>query len=349
MTALGTPGSWEKLLTEHTPWEERGGVWFKREDLFAPLGPGGPNGSKMRQLIHLFKRHRGNATHVMTAASVLSPQHSMTAIVAAHYGLPSLHFVGGTTPEKAARHPNVRIARGFGATFQAIDVGYNPALQSHLEKRRRPDTFVVPYGITTREGCDRDDLTAFHQVGGLQAQNLPEQVETLVVPAGSCNSLTSVIYGLVKLGHKNLKTLVSVGIGPDKVRWTQERLEALGVRPPLPFKWNHKVSLHDSGYAAYGDRMPASYAGIDFHPTYEGKIVRWMQERGALEGPGLGFWIVAGEADEAALAKLYPVPQEDPLDQGDSLKDWGKQTCEVCPDRNACLAANTCGHHGADL
>jgi hypothetical protein len=42
---------WEQHLGELTPWENRDGVWFKREDYFAPLGYGGPNGSKMRQLI----------------------------------------------------------------------------------------------------------------------------------------------------------------------------------------------------------------------------------------------------------------------------------------------------------
>jgi len=311
--------TWEEEAKRLTPWEERGGVLFKREDLFAPLCKNGPNGAKFRQLLHLFARHRGNATHVMTAASVLSPQHSMTAAVAHHYGLPSLHIIGATTPEKAvANHVNVRVASRFGAKFEAIKVAYNPELQRALERRRRPDSFVVPYGITTAPDCSEEDLRAFHEVGGVQVKNLPEQVETLIVPAGSCNTLTSVIYGLVRHGHGNLRELVSVGIGPDKVAWVQERLTRLGVRPPLPFKWNRRVSLHESGFAAYGDRMPEEYYGLQGHPTYEGKILRWMKRHGVLppRDKGLGFWIVAGEMSEKAVEKKYPVEG-----LNDSIKD----------------------------
>ena len=35
---------WEQHLGTHTPWENRKGVWFKRDDYFAPLGYSGPNG-----------------------------------------------------------------------------------------------------------------------------------------------------------------------------------------------------------------------------------------------------------------------------------------------------------------
>lgn len=327
-------------LTAMTPWELRRGVWWKREDHFAPLGLGGPNGSKMRQLIHLFQRHRGNATHVLTAASVLSPQHSMTAAVAHHFGMPSRHIIGGTTIEKAQKNVNIRMALGFGATFECIAVGYNPALQAALRERYQPgQDYVVPYGITTPEGGTDQDLRAFHQVGGLQVQNLPEGVETLIVPAGSCNSLTSVLYGLVKLGHKNIKKVVSIGIGPDRVSWTQERLGRLGVTPPLKFQWNRKVSLHTSGFATYGDAMPESWAGIDFHPRYEGKMIRWLKEQGTLQDADLyegklGFWIVAGEADEKVVAKSYP-------------KD--RAICTVCDNPSGCREANVCGIAGADL
>lgn len=37
---------WEEHLGELTPWENRHGMWFKREDYFAPLGYGGPNGKE---------------------------------------------------------------------------------------------------------------------------------------------------------------------------------------------------------------------------------------------------------------------------------------------------------------
>ena len=50
---------WENYLATLTPWQNKAGVWFKREDYFAPLGYSGPNGSKMRQLIWYVNRFKG--------------------------------------------------------------------------------------------------------------------------------------------------------------------------------------------------------------------------------------------------------------------------------------------------
>lgn len=285
---------WEDYLRKMTPWENRGGIWFKREDYFAPLGYGGPNGSKMRQLIHLFKNHRGNATHVLTGASILSPQHSMTAIVASHYDMPTRHVIGSPSP---LSHVNTRVAAGFGASFEKLLVGYNPALQREVERLTRPDTFVVPYGITVDHKVRApEDVYDFHDVGANQVRNTPEDVEVLIAPAGSCNSLTSIIKGLCE-NKTNVKKLFSIGIGPNKIDWVKERLDVMGIDPNnLPFKWINNVSLHESGFASYGDKMKESFAGIDFHPTYEGKMIRWLKQNNFLDDPHkLGFWIVGSE------------------------------------------------------
>jgi hypothetical protein len=43
--------SWAEKLYDITSVESIGGMWWKRDDLFAPLGTGNINGSKLRQLI----------------------------------------------------------------------------------------------------------------------------------------------------------------------------------------------------------------------------------------------------------------------------------------------------------
>jgi hypothetical protein len=61
-----------------------------------------------------------------------------------------------------------------------------------------------------------------------------------------------------------------------------------------------RIDLHGSGYARYGDRMPATLGGIAMHPTYEGKVVRYLnQHAGELpwwrERDGSTcLWIVGG-------------------------------------------------------
>jgi 1-aminocyclopropane-1-carboxylate deaminase/D-cysteine desulfhydrase-like pyridoxal-dependent ACC family enzyme len=309
--ALPTPADLDRLAAKLTPWENPQGFWFKREDKFAPLGYGGPNGSKLRQLIHLFARHKGNATHVVTGASIQSPQHSMTAFLAAVHGLPSLHVVGATTPETIMRHPNPLIAAGFGAAFDYIKVGYNPALQKRVAelKREMDAAFEVPYGITLATDLSSpEDLTAFHSVGAAQVANIPEEVTTLIVPAGSCNSLTSVLLGLTTHSN-NVQKVVSIGIGPSKIGWVRDRLRKMNVDPDrLAFEWNHNISLHDSDYAKYGDRMPETFAGINFHPTYEGKMVRWMKEHDIFRANadcGYGFWIVGSDSNPEVCRPFF--------------------------------------------
>lgn len=297
--------AWESKLGALTPWQNRGGIWFKREDYFAPLGYGGPNGSKMRQLVHYMSRRREGKTHVLTGASIQSPQLSMSAIVGAHYGLRSRQVVY-SKPETVLRHENPSIAAGFGATFEYASGPYNPILQRRVSDLKRDDSLVVEYGITVNHKENpADEVQKFHEVGANQVRNLPDEVETLIAPAGSCNSLTSILLGLSR-DSKNLKTLFTLGIGPDKRSWMRERLTIMGVDPDkLPFVWKH-FSLHDSGFSKYSDHFKGEqHEGINFHPTYEGKMVRWLKANGGWrQDDRTGFWIV-GSAPNVNVVKPF--------------------------------------------
>jgi hypothetical protein len=54
----------------------------------------------------------------------------------------------------------------------------------------------------------------------------------------------------------------------------------------------HKV------WASYGDKMPETRDGIRFHPTYEGKIVRWLNttkpDYWTAQDGTTAMWIVGG-------------------------------------------------------
>lgn len=297
---------WEQELGTLTPWENHGGLWFKREDYFAPLGYGGPNGSKMRQLIWYVNRYRKGKNHIVTGASIQSPQLSMSAIVGAHYGLLSRQVVY-SKPETVLRHTNPKVAAGFGATFEYANGPYNPILQRKVNDLTKPASLVVEYGITLpHDRYPADDVRKFHEVGANQVSNLPEDLTKLVAPAGSCNSLCSILLGLSR-NSKNLETLFTLGIGPDKRSWMRERMALMGVDiERLPFKWRHH-SLHDTGYAKYSDAFKGeTYGSITFHPTYEAKMWRWLRENQTLEPDGkTGFWIVGSAPDPKVVEPFY--------------------------------------------
>lgn len=297
-------------LTALTPITEGpSGVRWKREDLFLPLGRGGQNGSKCRQAWWLLSRAR-DAGHreVVTGCSVLSPQGSMTAQIAERLGMRTTLVLGGTTPVSAVRHRNVALALAAGAELDVIRVGYNPALQRRvrdLETGR--GAFRLCYGITTPEDAPPAEVAAFHEVGAVQVANLPGDTSTLVVPFGSGNSATSILYGLARHSPEELRRVVLMTIGPDKWTRTVQRLdtirEATGVDslPELAARGVDvsRVDLHGSGFARYADRMPASRDGIVLHPTYEGKMVRWLDGRQPAwwsDPRGTVFWIVGAEA-----------------------------------------------------
>lgn len=301
------------------------GVLYKREDMFAPLGYGGINGSKLRQLVHLI----GNAVEagppkgVITAASVRSPQISMGALVARHYGLPITVVLGATKPETAIKHENVAIAAKVGAEFRYTPVGFNPQLQracSELQEAEYPDHYRLCYGITTPGGAANEDVAAFHDVGARQVANIPADVRTLVITAGSCNSVVSVLYGLVR-EQVPVSRVVLLGIGPTRIDWIKARLAAIEWATGLDlqqFTWHchdhpekntgvgpillEHFDLHATKWVSYDKRMRWSQDGIDFHPTYEGKAMTWLNAyTPPWWKPGTLFWIVGSEPSAKAM------------------------------------------------
>lgn len=281
-----------------TPFQLRNGRWYKREDLHT--GPCGTNGAKLRACAHLLQgaADRG-ARRVVSAASVLSPQNAMASVLAARYGMSCTVVVGGTRPDTAFRHRSMQIARDAGASFEFIPVGYNPALQAHARRLTAVDPYAywLQYGITPPAVATPQELEAFHWTAGAQVENLPLAVRTLVIPFGSGNTGAGVLLGLSRFENiGQLDRIVLVCIGPDRQAWLANRLDTLGIAPTP--RWWETVDLHGSGYASYGDRMPGTADGITLHPTYEGKVVRYLNETQpewwARRDGSTCLWIVGG-------------------------------------------------------
>ncbi len=299
---------WEDYLMNLTPVEEHDGVLYKREDYFAPLGYGGINGSKVRQCIYLVNKYvqqEGDAVGLISGASIKSPQLSMGTAVALHYGLPSIHVIGSRR-HTALRHENVAIATRLGASFILNPVAYNPALQSRVrdELSRYPDYFYLNYGISLGADATPTEVEAFHRIGAEQVANLPD-VEDLVIPAGSCNSAISILYGIA-LFKPRIDRVHLVGIGPEKIDYTEQRLamiqsvadikittlfariyeqhvdKAVFYDSPLngPYLLYH-YDLHKTGFTTYQEEVPweTESGSIDFHPTYEGKVMKFLETK----------------------------------------------------------------------
>lgn len=288
--------------TELTPWENRDGRWYKREDLHRNAY--GVNGAKYRACRHLITQAvvELGVDHVVTAQSVRSPQAAITATLCKELDLGCTVVVGASKLETAVKHPSVRIAVEAGAMLDtSCRVAYNPVIQPYGEKLARElGAWQVPYAISPPADASPEELEAFLAVGGAQVRNLPDELETLVIAFGSGNTTAGVMYGLATHGSGNLKRVVLVGVGPDRTEWLHGRLNAVGVGldtvGEFPFELDH-MPLH-GWFAEYADLMPETADGIVLHPTYEGKVARflnsakpeWWEQRDG----STGFWIVGG-------------------------------------------------------
>jgi 1-aminocyclopropane-1-carboxylate deaminase/D-cysteine desulfhydrase-like pyridoxal-dependent ACC family enzyme len=285
-------------MADLTPWELRNGLWYKREDLHR--NSYGVNGAKFRAARHLLVNAviEHGINHVVSAQSVLSPQAAITATLAEELGLECTIVVGASKPETAVKHESVRIAVTAGANLDTTPrVAYNGVIQPYAEKLARElGAWQMPYGITTPADAPRGAVQAFLEVGGRQAWNIPDDLKTLVVPFGSGNTAAGVLYGLSRFAVHNLERVVLVGVGPDRLQWLYDRLEFAGASEIRNDVEIEHISLH-GWFADYGDRMPETLDDIVMHPTYEGKVVRFLN--GAkrpwwTRDETTGFWIVGG-------------------------------------------------------
>jgi len=156
--------------------------------------------------------------------------------------------------------------------------------------------------------------------------------------AGSCNSCVSVLYGIARYRPRALKRITLMGIGPTKLKFIEERLKAieratgLQIRSLFQRRYIHDADLadelqqpegiytlehfdlHKTKFASYQDRMAYQLDGIDFHPTYEGKALKFMEAnrpafRHFWESTGdTAFWIVGSAPTVKAMADRGLLP-----------------------------------------
>lgn len=281
-----------------TPWELLNGMWYKREDLHRNAY--GVNGAKFRLCRHLISTavaEQGIDT-VVTAQSVRSPQAAITATLCEEMGLDCYVVVGASKPETAVKHRSIEIAVQAGAMLDTSKrVAYNGVIQPYAASLAESlGAYQVPYAISPPADASEEALQACLAVGGRQATNIPPDLRTLVVAFGSGNTTAGLLYGLSRFSLHSLDRIVLVGVGPDRTQWLWERLAKAGVDggdlPPIEHQ-----PLH-GWFAEYADLMPETLDGIVMHPTYEGKVVRylnsakpdwWTRRDGTT-----GFWIVGG-------------------------------------------------------
>lgn len=285
-------------LHDLTPVEHTNGRYYKRDDLLRY--PSGVNG-KVRVAQYLARKAKAaGAKGLVYGGSVLAPALGRVAEAARTNGL-SCQLVIGSDPDKAVRHETVRVAVEAGAELVRSPVAYNTVLQKRahdIADLSGGEIFQVPYGVGAPDTWSAEATAEFLDQDAPQVGNLPEGITDLVMPFGSGNAAAGVLYGLaLGGGPESLERVRLIGVGPDRREWLARRMAKVDT-PLEDFPVELEFDTTHPHFAEYKDRMPETEDGINFHPTYEGKVVRYLNFLGpewwtARDGK-VCFWVVGG-------------------------------------------------------
>lgn len=151
------------------------------------------------------------------------------------------------------------------------------------ELAAQENSFIVQYGINII-GYGDTLLTAV----AAQTENLPDDIENLVMACGSGITATGVMIGLHRYG-KRVKRMHLVATAPDRRGFIHETLKKYGADREFEY---HDL-FHSPGFV-YEKSAAATWGGIRLHPHYEAKTMQWFRSSGIAPESTL-FWITGAE------------------------------------------------------
>ena len=240
---------------ELTPVEKHGDIYFKRDDKFVI---GAANGGKARSAYMLMK----NATGVVTAGARKSPQIQIVAIIAEQLKIPCY---AQTTFGSKTRELEIAESHGAEIIFNT-DTWHNSVIIGRAKKFALENNLTnIPFGM---ECWDAVKHTA------MQVQNIPANIERIIMPIGSGMSFSGVLWGL-DIFHRNIKVVgIQVGANPEK---------RLSIYAPKSYKLNSEIIKSEYEYSKPAKELILN--GVELDEIYEAKCIPYVK-------PNDLFWIV---------------------------------------------------------
>jgi 1-aminocyclopropane-1-carboxylate deaminase/D-cysteine desulfhydrase-like pyridoxal-dependent ACC family enzyme len=261
---------------ELSPVEQHGDVFYKREDMFTPFGSDHVNGSKVRLALYQINKHLAKieAFHkstVMAQTSVHSTTGTILAKIAQHFNLKCIICLGASKPKTIPKHRMILLARDvYGAEIRNVSgVGYAQVIEKKLKE------------ICQQEGYYNSCYNpGFLHIISHQVENLPDNLENLVIPVGAGIQMAGIVEGL-HLHGKKVKRVIGVHVGPDRTKQIHSMLSFAYpfemVNLKTPYSKEEKVQIKP---------------GFDLDPTYEAKAWNWMTQSLDLKNEKTAFWVV---------------------------------------------------------
>lgn len=274
-------------LYDLTPIEEHNGILFKRDDLYQPFDDIPLSGGKVRQAMKLIENQLDNIRNiynntVITGTSVQSPQGIIVSRVAKEFGVHSILVFGATNSKSIQKHNLVKNALLFTDRIDTESkMGYNSTLDARIKTMmfdEGKDYFNIKFGINLDEDAD-----AIVDTVSRQCENLPDDLDLLVAPAGSGIMLGGIIKGCKKYNKKC--KIIGVQISGYDRSSTIDHI--LGYNNDYEYE-----QIIDKTYP-YSTHLDIQIApGFKLDPVYESKAYDYMIKHIDIKDKKVLFWVV---------------------------------------------------------
>ncbi len=275
-------------IMDLTPVEEYDGIYFKRDDKYMPFDDVPLSGGKVRQACSLVidnYEHIKNECEglIATPTSMSSPQGVIIARVAKEFGFHSLVLYGGSNKKSILKN-NLAICTAYlGAKLNFnTKSGYDKNIQANLKKRMEGGLkcFNVKFGINLTKNPNSIIKAIGHQV-----QNIPDNLDMLVIPCGSAITACGILWGLQEYNKKPKKIYLIQISGYSRVKEIEDAEQALNIKfPSFDF-------IIDKTYK-YNKRVRLAFGGGYMDPIYESKAYDYMLKHLEYKGKKVLFWII---------------------------------------------------------
>jgi len=268
-----------------TPVQNHEGLWLKREDLFKPFGERGVNGGKLRQCWIMLEKIKDSYSGTISCCSIHSPQGPISAAVSNHFGLDSDVYFGNVLPETLEKAPMVKLIRHYGGKPSVHPKQFRQVNLYHLAKQVAPEEnkFIIAYGFNLSQFPE-----AILDAVSNQVENIPDELDNLVITCGSGITSTGVLIGLKRF-NKKVGKIYFVATAPSR----EEKIKKTIAEQGLDIEYEMVDLFHRPGFS-YDKQVKAKLGEIELHPNYEAKTYTWMVTESKLNrfNNKTLFWIV---------------------------------------------------------
>ena len=281
-----------------TPIELIDNIYYKRDDYFKPFGDYHVNGGKVRQALIMFEKYIDDiqSKHnngVITAGSVHSPQSANIAKVAELHEVKCITCVGGTKPENLDNHHMMRLTKHYGCEIKIVaGHGMSNVIHARMRKLAEENGYMV---IEQGELLEKNPSEMFYATAD-QVENIPDELDNLVVASGVGIQLMGILLGLKKF-NKKVKRIHSICVGPTREKH-MKRYENELLKSQDGMVWDRPDSLNLNEFtmlphkSAYGKGHDYLVNGSYIDDIYEGKAYQWMLDNIDITNEKTLFWCV---------------------------------------------------------